>query len=365
MLHFLVIIDFLIAANRGSDSMTDETAGLKGALGGLILGGYDKSLFTPNNKSSSFANDNVRNLVVGIQSITTEANNGIKTPINLLPTSTLSLIDAGVSHIWLPLESCLAFEEEFGLTLDSTTGLYVVNDTLHSVLLTRNASITFTLSDDRNTIDIILPYSSFDLELTSNFPGIINTTRYFPIRRAVNDTQNTLGRTFLQEAYLIADYERSTFSVSQSIFSECHPSNVQAIYPKSDNSSSPNASGPPPFPGQLGLFTGAITGIAVGAMVVGLCLLAGIFSRNRVLRKRRALREGEPDIPAELHNSDVDLTRPKMGELSEDSTGLPELPDPQGPMAELEVENRHRVELQGSIPLHELAAPLGLAHERP
>jgi hypothetical protein len=65
-----------------------------------------------------------------------------------------------------------------------------------------------------------------------------------------------------------------------------------------------------------------------------------------VLRKRRALREGESDIPTELHNSDVDLTRPKMGELSEDSTGLPELPDPQGPMAELEVENGRRVELR-------------------
>lgn len=110
--------------------------------------------------------------------------------------------------------------------------------------------------------------------------------------------------------------------------------------------------------------TGAITGIAVGATVVGLCVLAGILSRIKVLRKRRVLREGEPDISTELHNSDVDLTRPKMGELSEDSTGLPELPDPQGPMAELEVENRHRVELQGTLPLHELAAPPGPAHAK-
>ena len=338
--------------------MTDGISGLKGVLGSLVLGGYDESLFTPNSKSFNFANDNIRNLVVGIQSITTTAQNGPKTAVSLLSKSILSLIDGGVSHIWLPLESCQAFEEEFGLIFDPNTELYLVNDTLHSSLLARNASITFSLSNDMDnvdTINITLPYASFDLELTPDYPGIKNTTRYFPIRRTANDSQNTLGRTFLQEAYLIADYERSTFSVSPCIFSEGQQSNIQAIYPVPAHSTSPTT---PPSPGQSTLTTSAITGIAVGTMIAGLCLLAGVLLGIRISRKRRMSGQGELDIPAELHDSDVDNKQLEVTELCESSAVTPELPDPEAPQRELEEDTKARQELQGSTAHYELEAPL-------
>jgi hypothetical protein len=76
-----------------------------------------------------------------------------------------------------------------------------VNDTLHENLLSTNASFTFKIgnaTDEGSTIDIALPYASFDL--TVDYPIVSNQTRYFPLQRAANDTQYTLGRTFLQEA---------------------------------------------------------------------------------------------------------------------------------------------------------------------
>ena len=74
-------------------------------------------------------------------------------------------------------------------------------------------------------VDIVMGYRSFDL--TAEYPIVNNATRYFPLKQAQNDSQYTLGRTFLQDAYVIADYDRSNFSVSQAVFH--NGSNTQQI----------------------------------------------------------------------------------------------------------------------------------------
>ena len=173
---------------------------MKSVLGSLTLGGYDQSRFTPNHQSFTFAPDTDRDIVVGIQNITATDQNG-KT-YGLLPLSGINAyVDSTVPQIWLPLEACLAFETAFGLTYDNKTGLYLVNDTLHASLLSRNPSISFTLGDTGSGVpatNITLPYASFDLTVTP--PIVSSGTRYFPLRRAANQTQYTLGRAFLQEA---------------------------------------------------------------------------------------------------------------------------------------------------------------------
>jgi hypothetical protein len=172
---------------------------LKKVLGSLTLGGYDESRFTPNELKFSFAPDNSRDLVVGLQSIISTNTNG--TVHSLLPSGILAYVDSTVPHIWLPVEACQAFEEAFGLTYDKESELYLINDTLHDALVAQNASITFTLGrlqTGGQTVNITLPYDSFDLQATP--PFVKKRTRYFPLQRAANDTQYTLGRTFLQEA---------------------------------------------------------------------------------------------------------------------------------------------------------------------
>jgi hypothetical protein len=64
-----------------------------------------------------------------------------------------------------------------------------------------NPSITFKLGYEiygGQSINIVLPYAAFNLQ--ASYPIYSNATNYFPIRRASNDTQYVIGRTFLQEA---------------------------------------------------------------------------------------------------------------------------------------------------------------------
>lgn len=81
--------------------------------------------------------------------------------------------------------------------------MYFVNDTLHQSLTAINPNITFQIGDTTTggpTVDIVLPYASFDL--LASYPMVLNATRYFPLQRATNESQYTLGRAFLQEAYV-------------------------------------------------------------------------------------------------------------------------------------------------------------------
>lgn len=165
----------------------------------MTLGGYDLARFTPNNLTFLFAPDNSRDVVVGIQSIT--STDSKQTQTQLLPSGILAYVDSTVPHIWLPLDACQAFEKAFGLIYDNASQLYLVNDSLHKTLRALNASVTFTLGNSMTggqTVDIVLPYASFDLLVQP--PLVENSTRYFPLKRAANQTQYTLGRTFLQEA---------------------------------------------------------------------------------------------------------------------------------------------------------------------
>ena len=180
--------------------MTDTTSGLKKVDGTLTLGGYDASRFAPNAISFPFASDISRNLVIGLQSIEfSDSNTKSK---DLLSEGILTFVDSTVPHIWLPFSACTKFEDAFGIAYDKQTDLYLVNDTLHETLLAQNASVTMVLGNDvrgGNTVNITLPYPSFDLE--ASYESLKGTTRrYFPLRRAANDTQYTLGRTFLQES---------------------------------------------------------------------------------------------------------------------------------------------------------------------
>jgi hypothetical protein len=148
--------------------------------------------------SFAFAPDISRDLTVGLQGISANLQG---TNNELLPEGIFTFIDSTVPSIWLPIAACQQFEKVFGLTWDETTELYLVNDTLHTILMNNNASFTFSLGNSNKggpVLNITLPYASFDLSVS--YPIVANTTRYFPIMRAANDTQYTLGRAFLQEA---------------------------------------------------------------------------------------------------------------------------------------------------------------------
>jgi hypothetical protein len=168
-------------------------------LGSVIFGGYDNSRISSTGLSNiAMSPDVSRDLVVGLQSITATYASGSKL---LLPSGGIfTFIDSTLPYIWLPLDACQAFESTLGLIWNSTLEMYLVNDALHTNLTKLNPTFTFTLGIGKTggtTFDFTLPYASFDLAATN--PLVPNNTRYFPIKRASDDTQYTLGRAFLQE----------------------------------------------------------------------------------------------------------------------------------------------------------------------
>lgn len=143
------------------------------------------------------AGDITRDLVVYLQSISYSG----ATSATLLSQSIPIFIDSTDPNLWLPGSACDAFEKAFGLTLDSKTGLYLVDQTHNTQLLNSQAQVTFRLSDVASggaAVTITLPYSAF--ALTAKPPLVNGSSYYFPLKRAASSAQYTLGRTFLQEA---------------------------------------------------------------------------------------------------------------------------------------------------------------------
>ncbi|KXT10089.1 hypothetical protein AC579_8965 [Pseudocercospora musae] len=264
-------------------------------LASLTLGGYDSSRFIDNNVTFLFAADNERDIVVAIQDVTTPSHiSSNPTATKLLPSPLYAYIDSTVPGIWLPMEACRAFELEFGLAFDNDTQLYLVNDTLHNSLLHRDANVTFTLAQAITggpTVHITLPYAAFDLTAKAPFRGpdsstaVSNDTHYFPLFRAQNDTQYTLGRAFLQEAYISVDWESAVFNVSQVAWTENAEKQLVPIIPSSEGAGAgARASGDADKSSRL--MPGAIAGIAVGAIAV--LALLGILLMFYFRKKRLA-----------------------------------------------------------------------------
>ncbi|CAL8584356.1 hypothetical protein XPA_009958 [Xanthoria parietina] len=128
----------------------------------------------------------------------------------------------------------------------------------------------------RPSVDIILPYASFDL--IAKPPLLPNATSYFPLRRG-NDSQITLGRAFLQEAYIITDYDHQNFTVAQTRFDDTARPNIVPI---------PwNATVAPRV--SEGLSRQATIGISTGsAILASLLIILALFCTFRWRKHRSA-----------------------------------------------------------------------------
>ncbi|KAH0494794.1 hypothetical protein TgHK011_008383 [Trichoderma gracile] len=336
---------------------------LNKALGSLILGGYDTSAYQDTNSSYKFFSDQSRDLTIGVQSISTNAS----AEDTVLQSSLTSMfIDSSVAELWLPLDTCHAFEKAFGLKYNSTLEMYLVSDSLHKSLLDSNPSVTFIITTaitGGSTFNITFPYASFDLTL--NPPLVMKSSRYFPLKRASNDTQYILGRTFLQEAYLIVDYERGNFSVHPRVWNASAESNIVTILPLGAKASVPNTGS------SHSLSGGAIAGIVIGVcVVIAAIALAALRYLVVTRRKKKKTDPDEVEITAmSAPDSAAAATETPKPEPAETGTGIRELEGDESAKPTSEVEGRSLAtrrspmsELESSsTPVAELAAPAPLS----
>ncbi|KAL8715954.1 MAG: hypothetical protein Q9220_000621 [cf. Caloplaca sp. 1 TL-2023] len=261
----------------------------QGVLGSLTLGGYDQSKFVKNDVTFNINQGNAKALRAGIRSV--DASNTLIGNTNLLSDNITATIDSDLPYLYLPTAMCKKFETAFGLSWDAARQLYLVNDTIHGSLRSLNPSISFSLGPSATQMtNVTLPYLAFDLQVTQ--PIAENGTNYFPLRCTSNSSQYVLGRAFLQETYLVVDYETSNFSISQAQFT--NQSEIVTINHSSGNSTTgdnPAGSGGP------ALSNGAIAGIAIGAsvaVVLVLSLLVILIRRSR--RQSQDHSRGPPSI---------------------------------------------------------------------
>lgn len=284
------------------------------AAASLTLGGYDENRFEASKLSLKMHPDNARPLQVGVHKILAE--NTLRGSVNLLPTATFHLVDSTVPHIWLPGDAIDEFVYAFGLTYDNTTELYLVNETIHEELLQKQPTITFVLGNSTTdgmgiTQNIELPYAAFDLQ--AGYPFYENdTVRYFPIRQAANSSQYTMGRTFLQEAYVIVDWERQNFTVAQARFDSLNDEKLVPILSSADISN-PNQTQPVKQSSKssnTGLSAGAIAAIVVGIVVLLALIAAAVYfySRKKKYQKVPPAKDDKTDAASSIPLDHIELS---------------------------------------------------------
>lgn len=178
-------------------------------------------------------------------------------------------------------------------------------------MLELSPEFTFTVAANESsheTTNIVLPYAAFDLEVSQPF---YNTSRrYFPIRQAPTDNLYVLGRTFLQEAYLIVDWERGNFTVSP-YKHQSTGQGVIAIPPVGNDEGETN-----------GLSPGVIAGVVVGALsgIIAVAIAAYLLRRRRKASRKLADRDRTsspfPEDKKEADVSELSDTGTRVAEAS-------------------------------------------------
>ncbi|KAL8871008.1 MAG: hypothetical protein Q9174_003076, partial [Haloplaca sp. 1 TL-2023] len=243
-------------------------------LGGLGLGNQGTNISNFNQTHPSFLSAlRQQNLIPSVswsynagahyrlQSIVSSTSENSRTSeASLLPDPVFAFVDSTLPHIWLPKVACQRFERAFGLSYNTSAGMYTVNDTLHQQLLSLNPTFTFTIGN-----------------------GL------------VGGPTTTIGLP-----YIITDYERSNFSISQARFDD---SSVPELVPI------PSTTEPTHSP-QKNVTIGASIAVIFIAFAIALLVLF-------ILRKRRHQATKDADRSANTQASlDLNVSSNSMKMLS-------------------------------------------------
>ncbi|KAI1491466.1 aspartic peptidase domain-containing protein [Biscogniauxia mediterranea] len=318
--------------------------GSRGTPLSLTLGGYDANRFEPHD--TKFSLDSItRQPSILLRAITASVSDVGKAPtawaspsVPLMEfnESVTALIDSSTPYLWLPTTICDRFAASLNLTWDESFGLYVFSNTenLENYQSSPDLSFTFTLSSADNhdnfgqpldvpgIVNITISSQAFVQNLRYPFKNLIPyrspAVPYFPLTRADNSSQIIIGRSFLQEAYMITNYETSTFSIHQAKFPDDPWTNTSiqtiAFTPNSGYAGPGSKSGK-----QAGLTDAQLAGLVVGIAVIGIAAVAAIWLMRRrkrghqeVAKSDHELKDGYSTPEPETPRSPVDRILSRM-----------------------------------------------------
>jgi Eukaryotic aspartyl protease len=278
-----------------------------GFYGNLVMGGYDASRFTMPSHSYGMSSTN-NSLDLTVQSIIIDSQSNSQSATvdtNDFGHNFRATIDSTFPYLWLPPVVCDRFQSIFGLAYDNATDLYTINDTSRKSNLQSSPTITIKLAESAtssNFTSIKLSYKAFDQQ--ASWPIYPNATNYFPIRRSQTGVY-ILGRTILQESYLLVDYDRKNFSLGQASFPASVPTaSIVAIRRPAEETQPQKSSKSSSFP------VGAIVGIVIGVLIVAVLVVAFfLFRRHLKRRKQKRMDDATVDHPS-MKYDDLSLMSP-------------------------------------------------------
>lgn len=224
-------------------------------------------------------------------------------------------MNPGAPYMYLPRATCDKIAEYLPVKYNEDFNLYFwdkgdsafkdITSSLHFL------SFGFESSNNR-TQRINVPFGLLNLTLTS--PLVSEPTPYFPCSPLRNGQRATLGRAFLQAAFLAHNWETQRIFLSQAPGPDHQPPYIRAI--ASDDSQLTPATNPPSWASTWtstlplwddskekddsdSLSSGAIAGIVV-AIVALLALGAGLTLWFLRRRKQRRSWTKPGDVPVEL-----------------------------------------------------------------
>lgn len=248
----------------------------------LVLGGYNAIRFQPNNVTFNLGTEQYKEIKAPLTSLTLSMTkeSGIKPINNILDKPINVSINSITSYIWLPKTACEKIEKAFNLTWNEAEQFYLLDDVTYQNLKKASPTFTFTLSNGTGDVHINIPYEALDLDIALPVLKMVpqnQTVKYLPIKRSWKEDQYTLGRAFLQEAYLQVDYHTRKFNISQARWPDeidRLKTDIKAVYPKKLNATSSGLASPTTSTGLTGAEKGGIAvGVILGILVVFLALL--------------------------------------------------------------------------------------------
>ncbi|KAH9828878.1 putative peptidase A1 family protein [Teratosphaeria destructans] len=283
--------------------------------GSLVLGGYDSSrcLDTPLSTSEQYVQ--LTSISLNVSSGDSAYQNASSVPINNLLRAngrTISSInvtpDPGVPYMYLPRQTCDSISRHLPVTYNADFNLYIwntdSNGSYHDIVSSPHYLAFSLAGDSGSSTTIKVPFAL--LNLTLDTPLSSTPMQYFPCspKSHPGTTGYTLGRSFLQAAFLAQNWNSSSMFLAQAPGPNFLPAAIKNIA-YTDTSLNP-ASNPPSWEatwsslaplksasagpssavsGESGLSGGDIAGVVVG-VIAGVVLLAALAA-FLLIRKRR------------------------------------------------------------------------------
>ncbi|KAM7190398.1 Aspartic peptidase domain containing protein [Rhypophila sp. PSN 637] len=272
----------------------------------------------------------------------------------------------GAPYIYLPKGTCEAAAKRLPVRLNESLGLYIWDreDSRYESIMRSSAYMSFVLADrSAKNVTIKVPFQL--LNLTLEAPLVDEPTPYFPCQSLEADYGFwTLGRAFLQAAFLGVDLERNQTYLAQAPGPRMEQSIVRnfvsvenggdsaglesnnigefesswsGVWLTSEETGKPAAD----VDGSTGLSAGAIAGILVG-VAAGVAMLGFIVW----MLKKRSRKD--------------DRTAPPKEKIADDNRGEWS----SSPKVRAEMDTERDVSELGVPTAHEMESP-GIVHEAP